>query len=122
HLRGMKRVIIDSDGTTHVFAYNPLIGILISLVVGFLSSLLGIGGGIIHVPAMVHLMDFPVHIATATSHLTVAIAALTGTLEHLRAGDYTHGPYTTLALAIGVLAGAQLGARLSQRIHGAWII
>ena len=68
HLRGLRRVVVDAGGARYEFAYNPLIGIAISLVVGFLSSLLGIGGGIIHVPAMVHLMDFPVHIATATSH------------------------------------------------------
>jgi uncharacterized membrane protein YfcA len=41
---------------------------LVSVGVGVLSSLLGIGGGIIHVPAMVYLLGFPTHVATATSH------------------------------------------------------
>src|SRR5262249_28172580 len=48
HLRGLRRRIIDADGNVYVFSYNPIIGIVISLAVGFLSSLLGIGGGIIH--------------------------------------------------------------------------
>ena len=39
-------------------------GVLLSLVIGFVSSFLGIGGGVIHVPVMSQLLGFPVHIAT----------------------------------------------------------
>src|SRR5262249_26991830 len=46
--------------------YNISAGAAISVVVGFLSSVLGIGGGIIHVPALTRVLNFPVHIATAT--------------------------------------------------------
>src|SRR5690242_12937792 len=41
-------------------------GSLFSLGVGFLSSFLGIGGGVIHVPVLVRALAFPVHTATAT--------------------------------------------------------
>ena len=94
----------------------------LSLIVGYVSSLLGIGGGIIHVPALVHLLNFPVHIATATSHFMLAIMALTGTLVHIATGTFHHGFRRTIALAIGVLLGAQLGAFLSGRMGGRWII
>ena len=78
-LRGcLIRNLTDADGTTHTFSYSPTVGIGLSLVVGYVSSLLGIGGGIIHVPALVHLLNFPVHIATATSHFILAIMALSG--------------------------------------------
>jgi uncharacterized membrane protein YfcA len=74
------------------------------------------------VPALVHLLNFPVHIATATSHLILAIMALTGTLVHVTTGSFAHGIRRTLFLAVGVVLGAQLGAPLSNRIHGDWII
>jgi len=118
----VTRSLVEADGTNHTFSYNPLVGVGLSLLVGYFSSLLGIGGGIIHVPALVHLLNFPVHIATATSHFILAIMAATGTLVHVSTGVFSHGVRRTIALAIGVLLGAQLGARLSSRVHGDWII
>jgi uncharacterized membrane protein YfcA len=111
-----------ADGERHYYNFNPLVGIGISLAVGYLSSFLGIGGGIIHVPALVFFLDFPVHIATATSHFVLAIMALTGTLVHIWTGALHEGVRHTLCLAIGVLVGAPVGAQLSSRLHGPWII
>jgi len=116
------RNITDIEGVNHVFSYNPAIGIVLSIFVGYLSSLLGIGGGIIHVPALVHLLNFPVHIATATSHFILAIMSFSGSMVHLVKGTLSQGFFQTAALAVGVLLGAQLGAKLSNRIHGVWII
>jgi len=114
--------VTESNGTVHRFSYNQALGVTVSLVVGYVSSLLGIGGGIIHVPVLVHLLNFPVHIATATSHFVLANMALTGTLTHIATGAFTHGIRRTILLSVGVLLGAQLGARLSSKIHGTWII
>jgi len=118
----LVRNLVEADGTEHTFSYSPTVGVGLSLIVGYISSLLGIGGGIIHVPALVHLLNFPVHIATATSHFMLAIMALTGTGVHIFAGAFHHGIRRTIALAIGVLIGAQLGAFLSNRVGGVWII
>ncbi len=116
------RVIVERDGTAHEFGYSAPLGIGISVVVGFLSSLLGIGGGIIHVPVLSQLLGFPVHIATATSHFVLAIMALAGSLVHLVNGELRPGLGRVAALAVGVLVGAQVGARLSSRVHGVWIM
>lgn len=116
------RRLVDSHGVGYSFSYNPLIGVGVSLVIGYLSSLLGVGGGFIHVPALVHLLNFPVHVATATSQFMLSVMALTGTLVHIVTGTFTHGIRRTIALTIGVVVGAQLGAALSSRIHGDWII
>ena len=120
--RGFSRRLVEADGTEHVYSFNPYIGLVLSFLVGFFSSLLGIGGGIIHVPALVYLLRFPVHIATATSHFILANMALTGTVTHIFTGTFSHGVHRTIYLAIGVMAGAQLGARLSNRVKGPWII
>jgi hypothetical protein len=118
----LVRNIVEADGTTHTFSYSPTVGVGLSLVVGYLSSLLGIGGGIIHVPALVHVLNFPVHVATATSQFILGVMALTGTGVHIVLGTFHHGIRRTIALAIGVLIGAQLGAFLSNHVRGDWII
>ena len=121
-LMHVKRTMVDAGGHSHHFSFHLGHGIILSLMVGYLSSLLGIGGGIIHVPALVHLLNFPVHIATATSHFMLAIMALAGSAVHLYQGDLT--PHLPLvgALSIGVVLGAPLGARLSNRFQDRWII
>jgi uncharacterized membrane protein YfcA len=118
----IHRTLIDAEGIRYTFSYNPILGVTLSVAVGYLSSLLGIGGGIIHVPAMAYVLHFPVHIATATSHFTLAVMALAGTLVHIATGTFHHGIRRTIALALGVLVGAQLGARLSHVVHGIWIL
>ena len=118
----LVRNLVEKDGTVHIFSYNPGVGVGLSVIVGYISSLLGIGGGIIHVPLLVNLLNFPVHIATATSHFILAIMAMTGTTVHIVTGSFSHGVHRTVALAVGVIIGAQLGAILSKRIQGKWIL
>lgn len=120
--QGFSRTVVEADGTRNTYQFNPVLGMTLSFLVGFFSSLLGIGGGIIHVPALVYLLNFPVHIATATSHFILANMALTGTLTHILTGTFSRGVHRTIFLAIGVMAGAQVGARLSKRIKGTWIM
>ena len=91
-------------------AKRPFVGMAVSFVVGFLSSLLGIGGGIIHVAVLAHALDFPVHVATATSHFVLAWTAGAGTLSHVALGSFHEGWRRTIALGLGAVVGAQLGA------------
>lgn len=99
-----------------------LLGAGLSTIIGWLSTLLGVGAGFIYVPAFIYLLDFPVHFATATSQFILAITAFTGSVTHLLGGFFHHGLRRTVVLAVGVILGAQIGARLSQRIHGVWIM
>lgn len=102
--------------------HNRTFGALLSFGVGFLSSLLGIGGGIIHVPALVHALGFPVHVATATSHFVLATTAAAGTATHIVTGAFHVGWRRTIALSIGVVLGAQIGARMARRAAPAFIL
>ena len=90
------------------------LGTAISFLVGAISSLFGIGGGIIHVPFLIVMLGIPVHAATATSHFVLAITSLTGTLVFLRQGQVRVA--TAASMGLGVLLGAQLGALLSMRM------
>jgi len=117
-----ERRLVDAEGISYRYAFDLRVGVVLSVFVGYLSSLLGIGGGIVHVPALAHWLNFPVHIATATSHFVLAIMALTGTLVHVATGVFVHGAKRTAILAIGVLVGAQVGAWMSNRVGGKSII
>jgi uncharacterized protein len=97
-------------------------GILISLFVGMISSFLGIGGGIIHVPALSNILMFPVHTATATSHFILSITSLAGLLVHIISGKFQHGIGRAVFFALGALIGAQFGAILSTKVKGEIII
>ncbi|AKG53206.1 hypothetical protein DGWBC_0526 [Dehalogenimonas sp. WBC-2] len=97
---------------------HRLEGFILSLGVGYIAGLLGIGGGILHVPILIFIMGFSAHKATATSIYILSFTALAGSLTHLIQGSYDHDWSIVLWLAVGVMAGSQLGARLSQRLHG----
>jgi uncharacterized membrane protein YfcA len=101
---------------------NRPLGFSLSVGAGYLAGLLGIGGGIVHVPVMVYIMCFPTHVATATSSFILVFTAAAGGLMHLSQGSY--GPDWTIVLwlAAGVVIGSQLGARLSKRVHGRTLI
>jgi uncharacterized membrane protein YfcA len=112
----------ERANTHRLGSYSLKVGLVISFFVGYASSLLGIGGGIIHVPVLVHLLHFPVHIATATSHFILAFMTLAGTAVHLVKGTLTPGLSRVAWLAVGVVPGAQVGAWFSTRVHGRWVI
>lgn len=116
----VHRTLTDAHGETYNYAFNMRGGLALSFVVGFLSSILGIGGGIIHVPAMVFLFDFPAHLATATSHFVLAATSLVGSVGNLAAGRILYLP--AAAMAIGAFVGARIGARISQRVKGPLIV
>jgi uncharacterized membrane protein YfcA len=124
-LKGYKNTSIrDKKGNLYEYSYKQSNGIIISIVVGFISPLLGIGGGIIHVPAMVNWLGFPVHIATATSHFILAVMATVSVITHAFSGSYNDSETVTtiLYLCIGVIPGAQLGAYFSHKIKSHIII
>jgi uncharacterized membrane protein YfcA len=116
--------LVDNTGETFNYTYNQTRGIIISILVGYLSPVLGIGGGIIHVPALVQWLQFPVFIATATSHFILAIMATVSVVVHALKGSYTDPKilHMVIGLIIGVIPGAQIGAWLSHKIKSQTII
>lgn len=87
-----------------IFFYSILVG----LVVGFASGLLGIGGGALIVPALMYFFAFPIKKAIGTSLLIIIITAISGSLVHWRAKNIDFR--LTLILGIMGMGGAQLGA------------
>jgi len=92
--------------------YALIIGV--SFLIGLLSSMLGIGGGIIIVPFMVYICKYPSRWAAGASHLVVAFSALFGVIGHSAFGNLN----LPLILSAGgaVIIGGNLGGRIGVRI------
>lgn len=120
----VQRQITDRSGHTYFYSFQMWKGVAISTAVGFVSSLLGIGGGVIHVPVMATVLHFPVHIAAATSHFVLAFMALEGTGVHFATGSlsWDRSLFQAGLLALGAVPGAQIGAYFSRRVHDRHII
>lgn len=115
---------MDKSGVVYEYAYNLKRGVLIAVFIGFFSPLLGIGGGVIHVPAMTEILSFPVHIATATSQFILAIMAAVSVVVHYFEGSYDNPQTIKLmwGLGVGIIPGAMIGARISSLVKGKVII
>jgi uncharacterized membrane protein YfcA len=114
----VTRLLVDRDGDTYLYSYSLPLGAAVCIAIGFLSSLLGIGGGVMLVPILIQFLRFPTHIATATSGAVLATSAITGTLVHIGSGSLGGGYDQAIALAAGVLVGAPVGAWLSSKVRG----
>lgn len=90
--------------------------VLIGLVAGVFSSLFGVGGGILIVPALMLLAGFAAHDAAATSIGAIGITALAGTFLYGLHGDLRPGYAVLVGIpaVAGVLAGTAAQQRLSS--------
>jgi uncharacterized membrane protein YfcA len=114
--RYLRRFITDIHGDSYRYGFDPALGFALGLVIGFVSSLFGVGGGIIYVPAMILLLRFPGYIATPTSTFALMFTAAIGAAVHALSGNYDSVLAEEAALGAGVLIGAQAGALLSERL------
>jgi uncharacterized protein len=113
--RGLiERDFVDAEGVRYSYRYDVVSAIGVSLASGFVASLFGIGGGIVQVPAMVYMFGFPAHIATATSHMIIAVTSVVSVASHALYGDVAWAP--AILVGIGAVVGAQIGARLARRV------
>jgi uncharacterized membrane protein YfcA len=125
-LRGrwvIRRELHDLEGRTYVYAYRLWQGLALGLCVGFISSLFGIGGGIIFVPSMVMLLHIPVHFAVATSVFITSFMSGGASAVHLLTGTFRGDEIVrAAAIAAGAIPGGQIGAFLSPRIKGRGVL
>ncbi|MBA4392606.1 MAG: sulfite exporter TauE/SafE family protein [Desulfobacca sp.] len=80
--------------------------IFVSFLTGWLAGILGIGGGLIRMPALIYFVGCPTHVAVGTDLFEVMISGLYG------AGTYTFKGRTELVAALIMLVGAAMGAQV----------
>ncbi len=91
------------------------LALVIAFFSGNVSSLLGVGGGILIVPGLNTWCGVPMRVAAATSALMIGITAVSAAPIYFARGDID--PQLTAAAVLGVLAGSQLGLRLGVRLR-----
>ncbi len=89
------------------------LGIGCSFFVGFISSILGIGGGVVHVPMMVFLLGFPPLVAVATSTFVLMVSAAIGVVGHALLAHIVWAP--AVAVGCGAIVGAQSAHALLRK-------
>ena len=83
----------------------------VSFGAGMLATFVGIGGGILVVPALNSWCGVPLRVAAASSALMIGVTAVPGALTH-QAGGFLHDYRLAGAAALGVLAGFRIGLRI----------
>lgn len=116
----VKRRFVDNAGVEHEYGYSKWSAITIAFFVGVTSSLFGVGGGVLMVPAMMILFRFPPHIASATSMLVIFFSAVIGSVTNVL-HDHVNWLYAAM-LAPGAWAGGKLGAIAASRMKGKSIV
>jgi len=93
---------------------RPVLGLFLSVFAGALSSMLGVGGGIVKLPLMNAVMQVPLRCAVATSSFMIGITATTGAFMY-----YLQGKLDLALVAptvVGVLAGAYFSSQFLTKI------
>jgi uncharacterized protein len=85
--------------------------ILLGLLSGTLAAALGVGGGVVYVPALVVIFSFDQHIAQGTSLAVILPTAVVATIAHTRHGNVQWK--LAVPVAIAGIAGATMGATVA---------
>jgi uncharacterized protein len=99
-------------GGSKPMSYRAAVGL--GFVVGLVSSLFGIGGGVVTVPSMLYFSTLPAHAISATSHFVLILTSPTGLIVHALQHDVKLSD--VIPLVAGGLCGGPVGARLSLRL------
>ena len=98
----------------YISAIPPL---MIGAFVGFLSAIMGVGGGFIMVPAMIYLLRVPTNVVVGTSLFQIVFVTATITILHATT-NYSVDIILALLLMIGGVIGAQFGAAAGEKLRG----
>ncbi len=116
----INREFSDVLGIRYQYQYNYRAAMVVTFAIGLISSLFGIGGGVLLVPSMVVFFSFPPHIATATSMFVILVSSFIGSVAHMTLGHVVW-EYVIL-LAPGAYFGGLIGARIARNLTSNAII
>src|SRR5690625_1422496 len=119
--KNVRRFVVD--GKEYEYVISIPVAFIISIIVGIVSGLFGIGGGAIVVPVLILLFFVPPHVATATSMFMILVTSFFSSLTHIYLG---HIIWTYALFFIpGSWLGGILGAKVNQAIKGSalsWLL
>ena len=109
----------ESGGVVSYRVKRVPVAMAVSLAAGSLSSLLGVGGGILKVPALNAWCGVPMRAAAATSAFMIGVTAASGVVIYFGRGDIV--PWMAAAAVLGVLAGSRAGFMVGERAKAKWL-
>ncbi len=112
-----ERRIVDRAGTVFAYRFRFRLGFLTSMLIGFMASFFGIGGGPFNVPVWIRILKMPPHIAAATAPCMLLVTTSLAVAIHSLLGNVLAMADVIVPLAVGVVGGAQAGAGLSGRLR-----
>jgi len=108
---------IDLDGENVDYQVSRLpMGVSFMFLAGVLSALLGIGSGVLKIPAMDAAMRLPIKASSATANLMIGVTASGAAAAYLLGGNIDL--ILAAPIVLGSLSGAVLGARILVRMAG----
>src|SRR5436309_64189 len=108
------------SGRTVTYRIKRLpVALAASFLAGNVSSLLGLGGGIIKVPALNAWCGMPMRAAAATSAFMIGVTATGGAVIYYGRGDLA--PIAAAPAVLGVQLGSWVGLHLGQRAPAKWL-
>ena len=119
--RGGDRRITTSEGQVLKYRFNEPLATSFNVVLGFMSSFFGTGGGFLRTPLLISLFSFPVRVAVATSLFALSIYTTAGAATHAALGHIEWYP-TFVWAGLGLVVGSQVGALASSRVKSRWIV
>lgn len=115
-----RRAVVSRPEGEKTFAHRPLISIPAGFLLGFLSSLYGIGGGVVMIPLLLIGARMPPHIVVGTTALVVALTAPVGVIAHIVGNDVDWA--AALPLVVGGFIGGGVAPAVAQRISSPRLI
>ena len=109
----LKPYLTGFIGTLPGYA-NIIIFLITGAITGFLSGMMGVGGGTIMIPVMVILIGFTQHVAQGTSLLVMVPAGAIGAFTHWKMGNVEKG--ILWGLIPGIILGTYLGGNIANSI------
>ncbi|HSG35014.1 MAG TPA: sulfite exporter TauE/SafE family protein, partial [Sphingomonadaceae bacterium] len=92
---------------------SPLAPMILGIVVGILTMLMGVGGGFILIPAMLYILGMSANVVVGTSLFQILFVTMASTMMHslsTKAVDVV----LMMLLLLGSVSGAQIGAKITQ--------
>jgi uncharacterized protein len=91
--------------------------VVLGILVGVLTAIMGVGGGFIMIPAMIYLLRMPTNIVVGTSQFQILFVTAAATILHA-ASDQTVDIVLAFLLVLGGVVGVQLGVRAGSQLRG----
>jgi uncharacterized membrane protein YfcA len=109
----------ESGGLVSYRVKRVPLAMVASYAAGSLSSLLGVGGGVLKVPVLNAWCGVPLRAAAATSAFMIGVTATSGVVIYYGRGEIV--PWMAASTVLGVLAGSRMGFAMGERARAKWL-